>query len=61
MEGGWPGTMGEARAWVQAHVAPALVRRGLPFPTTEDVARAARDLNAGARIAWRSEAVAERG
>lgn len=61
MEGGWPGTMGEARAWVQTHVAPALVRRGLPFPTAEGAALAARDLYAVARTAWLSEAHAERG
>jgi hypothetical protein len=60
MEGGWPGTMGEARAWVQTRVAPELARRGLPFPTTGAVL-AARDLYAGARMAWRSKALAERG
>ena len=61
MEGGWPGTMAEARGWVQTRVAPALARKGLPFLTTESAALAARDLYAVARTAWLSKALAERG
>ena len=61
VEGGWPGTIGEARAWVQSRVAPGLTQRGLPQPTREGATQAARDLYSVARTAWLSEAVTGRG
>jgi hypothetical protein len=57
MKGGFPGTKAEARAWVRSTVAPALAGRGLPTPTAEAAACAARDLYAAARKAWLLEAL----
>lgn len=59
MQGGWPGTMTEARAWIEARVLPELAGRGLPRPSRDDIVRAAGTLNAHARNLWRREAVAE--
>jgi hypothetical protein len=59
MEGGWPGTMAEARAFVLGRIAPILVRKGMPLPTPDRMTRAARDLYSAAREAWLSEAASE--
>lgn len=57
LEGGWPGTMAEARARVLERLGPELARRALPFPSHQRVARASAEVYAVARQAWRSKAV----
>lgn len=60
MEGGWPGTLGEARAFVLGRITSELVRKGLPHPTPNRTARAVRDLYDVTRRAWQSAAASER-
>ena len=52
IEGGWPGTMPEARALVAASLPTALVRRRMPTPTTEEIALAVRAAYDEAKRAW---------
>jgi hypothetical protein len=51
-EGGWPGTVGEARALVMQRLVPTLAKLGLSAPSAETLARASRETYAAARRAW---------
>jgi hypothetical protein len=52
IEGGWPGTMPEARALVAASLPTALVRRRMPTATNEELALAVRAAYDEAKRAW---------
>lgn len=56
MQGGWPGTKAEARSRVFACLGQELARRGLPFPSHEELARISREVYASARRTWLAEA-----
>jgi hypothetical protein len=56
IEGGWPGTLGEARAHAAARIAPALSKRSLPDLTHDELGRAARITYDEARRTWRAGA-----
>lgn len=55
MEGGWPGTIGEARALVSASLGALLARRRLPCATLEELGAAARTTYTEAKRAWLDE------
>jgi hypothetical protein len=59
MEGGWPGTLGEARTLVLKQLVPELAKRGLSAPDSEALARASRETYAAARRAWLAAAAPE--
>jgi hypothetical protein len=52
IEGGWPGTLPEARALVAASVAPAFTQRRMPILTNEELIWAMRATYDEARRAW---------
>ncbi len=52
IEGGWPGTVAEARALVAASIGPMLVQHRLTNVTTEELGWAARTTYAEAKRAW---------
>lgn len=54
VEGGWPGTLPEARARVTAEASRVLLERSLPGFTHDELARAARLTYDEARRSWRS-------
>jgi hypothetical protein len=52
VEGGWPGTLSEARVRVASHVGHALVELAMPALTYDELGRAARLTYERARSAW---------
>lgn len=52
IEGGWPGTIPEARALVAASLPPALVRRRMSTATNEELVVAVRAAYDEAKRAW---------
>jgi hypothetical protein len=52
MEGGWPGTIGEARALVTASIGSLLAKHRLPCATFEELGEATRTTYAEAKRAW---------
>jgi hypothetical protein len=52
IEGGWPGTISEARARVHSHIDRALVGRGLPWMTEEELATATSAAYSRAKRDW---------
>jgi hypothetical protein len=52
VEGGWPGTLSEARVRVAAHVGHALVEHAMSALTYDELGRAARLTYERARSAW---------
>ncbi len=54
IEGGWPGTMPEARTRAGAHVGRMLVERSMPALTHDELGRVARITYDEARRSWRS-------
>src|SRR5258708_17853554 len=61
IEGGWPGTVAEARALVAASIGPMLVQHRLALVTTEELGSAARTTYAEAKRAWMSSDDRRRG
>jgi hypothetical protein len=59
MEGGWPGTLAEARVLVLQKLGPELAKRGLASPPHENITKASRAAYAAARRAWLSAASPE--
>jgi hypothetical protein len=57
--GGWPGTLGEARALSRAHLSREIARLRATAPTPDELERTARATYARARAAWLSFADAE--
>lgn len=53
-EGGWPGTLGEARSCIDTSVLPALLRANMQAPTTVERIALARALYISAKTHWRS-------
>jgi hypothetical protein len=60
IEGGWPGTVGEARALVIHRLVPELAKRGLSVPSPEGLAQASHETYVTARRAWLAAAVPEK-
>jgi hypothetical protein len=59
IEGGWPGTVGEARALVTQRLLPELAKRGLSAPAPEVLARVSHETYVTARRAWLAAASPE--
>ncbi len=56
LEGGWPGTLPEARSVVRAAILPALEKQGIGRLTDAELELALRSTYAEARHAWQSAA-----
>jgi hypothetical protein len=56
LEGGWPGTMPEARMRASAHASRALVERSMSALTYDELGRIARITYDEARRSWRAVA-----
>ena len=56
IEGGWPGTVREARARVMASVPPELSARGLSPLSPQEIAEASSLVNAVAKRGWQPKA-----
>lgn len=52
LEGGWPGTLGQARACVDSFLLPRLVRARMPEPNGAERVELARALYSAARRQW---------
>jgi len=50
--GGWPGTIGEARARIARHLQDELAAAGMPALCREELDAAASATNLGAKAAW---------
>lgn len=61
LEGGWPGTMPEARARVATHLTTTLAGRRLSPPTRDELTAAARATYDEARRAWLCSPARRRG
>jgi hypothetical protein len=53
IEGGWPGTLREARVRAGAHVGTVLIGRSMPALTYDELGRVARITYDEARRSWR--------
>lgn len=50
--GGWPGTLGEARARIAPHLRAELARHGMPDLSADEITAVARDAYRTAKRAW---------
>jgi len=60
VEGGWPGTIAEARTLAQRELTRQLASRGLAPPSAGELASAAATVNEHARKEWQQAVKAER-